>query len=177
MLLLNLRRAVALTVVMIVLCLAYTYFETGVGQLLFKHQANGSLTAYGSTEIGQAWAGPKWFQGRDETPNPLASGATNYGPRSQQLYQQVQERVAQLKKEGITPTNGLVTGSGSGLDPDVAPADAYAQVDAVAKANGLPASVVHALVSKEVNGAYFGIFGSPYVNVLSLNEALAKLKK
>ena len=70
-----------------------------------------------------------------------------------------------------------MTGSGSGLDPDIAPADAYAQVNAVAKANGLPVSVVHALVAKEVVGAYFGIFGSPYVNILALNEALAKLKK
>jgi len=177
MLLLNLRRAVALSVVMIVLCVAYTFVETGIGQVFFKHQANGSLTSYGSTEIGQAWTGPKWFQGRNDSPDPLASGATNYGPRSQQLYQQVQQRIAQLKKQGITPTNGLVTGSGSGLDPDIAPADAYAQVNAVARANGLSVSVVHALVSKEVVGAYLGIFGSPYVNVLALNEALASLKK
>ena len=70
MLLLNLRRAVALSVVMIVLCLAYTYVETGIGQVFFKHQANGSLTAYGSTEIGQAWTGPKWFQGRNDSPEP-----------------------------------------------------------------------------------------------------------
>ena len=85
-------------------------------------------------------------------------------------------RVAQLQKEGITPTNGLVTGSGSGLDPDIAPADAYAQVDAVAKANGLPVSEVHNLVASQVTGRYLGIFGAPYVNVLLLNEALAKLK-
>jgi potassium-transporting ATPase KdpC subunit len=172
----NLRRAVALSVVLVVLCLVYTFVETGIGQVFFRHQADGSLTAYGSTEIGQAWTGPKWFQGRDDSPNPLASGATNYGPRSIQLFDQVKTRVAQLQKEGITPTNGLVTGSGSGLDPDIAPADAYAQVDAVAKANGLPVSEVHNLVASQVAGRYLGIFGAPYVNVLLLNEALAKLK-
>jgi potassium-transporting ATPase KdpC subunit len=174
--LVNLRRAVALSVVLIVLCLVYTGVETVIGQVFFRSQADGSLTSYGSTEIAQTWAGPKWFQGRDDTPNPQESGPTNYGPRSIQLYDQVKTRAAQLEKEGITPTNGLVTGSGSGLDPDIAPADAYAQVGAVAKANGLAVSEVKALVASHVAGAYFGIFGSPYVNVLLLNEGLAKLK-
>ena len=135
-----------------------------------------TLTKYGSIAIAQTWTGPQWFQGRDDSPNPQASGPTNYGPRSIQLYQQVKTKAAQLEKEGITPTNGLVTGSGSGLDPDIAPADAYAQVNAVAKANGLPFSEVRALVASHVAGSYFGIFGSPYVNVLLLNEGLAKLK-
>jgi K+-transporting ATPase ATPase C chain len=161
---------------MIVLCLAYTFVETGIGQVLFKHQADGSLTAYGSSEIAQTWTSPKWFIGRDDSPNPEESGPTNYGPRSIQLYEQVKKQVALLKSEGFTPTNGLVTGSGSGLDPDIAPADAYAQVDAVAKANGLPVAEVHRLVAEQVVGAYFGIFGSPYVNVLALNVALPKLK-
>jgi len=174
--LVNLRRAVAISGVLVIMCLAYTFVETGVGQLFFSHQANGSLTAYGSTELGQAWTGPKWFQGRDETPNPLLSGPTNLGPRSELLVQQVQQRVAELKKEGITPTNDLVTGSGSGLDPDITPADAYAQVNAVAAANHLPVSEVHHLVVTHAAGAYLGFFGSPYVNVLELNEALAKLK-
>ena len=174
--LINLRRAIALSIVMIVLCIAYTYVETGIGQVFFRHQADGSLSAYGSPQIAQTWTSPKWFIGRNDTPNPLASGATNYGPRSIQLYQQVQTAVAALRKDGITATNGLVTGSGSGLDPDIAPADAYAQVDAVAKANGLPVAKVHNLVASQVVGRYFGFFGAPYVNVLLLNEALAKLK-
>ena len=85
---------------------------------------------------------------------------------------------ALLKKEGITPTNGLVTGSGSGIDPDISPADAMAQVNAVAKANNLPVAEVKARSSFEVlpQPVYLGVFGSPYVNVLSLNMALAKLK-
>ena len=172
----NLRRALALSLVLVIVCLAYTFLETGIGQLFFRHQADGSLSAYGSTEIAQSWTSPKWFIGRNDTPNPQASGPTNYGPRSIQLYEQVKARVAQLEKEGITPTNGLVTGSGSGLDPDIAPADAYAQVDAVAKANGLSVSAVHGLVASQVVGRYLGFFGSPYVNVLELNVALSKLE-
>lgn len=175
--LVNLRRAAVLSVLLIVLCLVDTFVETGIGQLVFTHQANGSITAYGSTEIGQAWNGPKWFQGRDETPNPELSGPTNLGPRSEVLVQQVKERVSQLEKEGITPTNDLVTGSGSGIDPDITPADAYAQVNAVAKANDLPVGEVRHLVAEQSVGGYLGFFGSPYVNVLEINEALAKLAK
>ena len=119
--LVNLRRAVALSVVVIVLCLVYTFVETGIGQVFFRHQADGSLTKYGSVAIAQSWTSPKWFIGRDDSPNPLASGPTNYGPRSIQLYEQVKKQVAALAKEGITPTNGLVTGSGSGLDPEHRP--------------------------------------------------------
>jgi K+-transporting ATPase ATPase C chain len=130
----------------------------------------------GSANIGQTWTGPKWFQGRLDADNPLESGPTNYGPRSEQLYAQVRQEMAVLRKEGITPTNGLVTGSGSGLDPDISPADALTQVNAVAKANGLPPSEVRALVTKYSAPVYLGIFGSPYVNVLSLNMALAELK-
>lgn len=174
--LVNLRRALAVSVILIVLCVVYSLVETGIGQAFFSHQANGSLTAYGSTALGQAWTGPKWFQGRDDTPDPAESGPTNLGPRSEVLVQQVQQRIAQLKKEGITPTNDLVTGSGSGLDPDITPAGAYAQVKAVAAANHLPVAEVRHLVAQHVAGAYLGIFGSPYVNVLELNEALAKLK-
>ena len=171
----NIRRAVALSVVLIVLCLAYTYAETGIAQVFFKHQADGSLTQYGSTSIGQTWTGPKWFQGRDDEDNPEESGPTNYGPRSQQLYDQVKQESATLKKEGITPTNGLVTGSGSGIDPDISPADAYAQASAVASANGLSVSAIDSLIAKNVAPTYLGVFGAPYVNVLDLNVALHNL--
>src|SRR5579862_7053687 len=99
----NLRRAVALSLVVVILCLVYTFFETGVAQVFFKSQADGSVTQYGSTEIGQKWTGPKWFQGRDDPDTPAASGPTNYGPLSVQLEKQVQQQVAALKKEGITP--------------------------------------------------------------------------
>jgi K+-transporting ATPase ATPase C chain len=176
----HLRRAVALSLVAIVLCLVYTFVETGVAQVFFKSQADGSLVTLngkviGSSELGQQWTGPKWFQGRLDPDNPASSGPTNYGPRSSQLYAQVQGEVKALEKEGITPTNGLVTGSGSGLDPDIAYADALAQVVAVAKANNLPASEVHQLVVENEAPVYDGIFGAPYINVLQLNLALEKL--
>ncbi|HEV8065714.1 MAG TPA: potassium-transporting ATPase subunit C [Acidimicrobiales bacterium] len=178
--LVNLRRAVAFSVLLIVLCLAYTLVETVVGQTFFASQANGSVVKVGkviigSSSIGQSWTGPEWFQGRDDPDDAAASGPTNYGPRSLQLVEQVQQRITQLQKEGITATNGLVTGSGSGLDPDISPADAYAQVDAVAKANHLPVAEVRALVARTAAPRYDGIFGEPYVDVLSLNIALAKL--
>ncbi len=178
--LVNLRRAVALSVVLIVLCVLYTLVETGVGQAFFSHSANGSVvkignTLVGSENIGQLWTGPKWFQGRLDGYDAAASGATNYGPRSQQLYDQVRAAISNLEKEGITPTNDLVTGSGSGIDPDITPADAYAQVNAVAKANHLSVSVVDGLVAHYSAGRYLGFFGSPYVNVLSLNMGLAKV--
>ena len=161
--LVHLRRAIVLSVVMIVLCLVYTGVETAIGQVAFKYQANGSLIKQGNTVIGSALIGQSW------------TGPTSYGPRSEQLYEQVIQAEANLKKEGITPTNGLVTGSGSGIDPDISPADALAQVNAVAKANNLPVSTVKALVERYSAPVYLGIFGSPYVNVMSLNMALAAL--
>jgi K+-transporting ATPase ATPase C chain len=169
------RRAIVLTVILVILCLAYTGIETGIAQVFFRSQADGSMTKYGSSEIGQSWTGPKWFQGRDDSPNPAASGPTNYGPLSMQLYEQVKKQVALLETEGITPTNGLVTGSGSGLDPDIAPVDAYAQVNAVAKANDLPVAEVKQLVASHVAPVYLGVFGAPYVDVLDLNVALSQL--
>ena len=175
--LLNLRRAVAPSVVVIVLCLAYTFVETGIGQALFPPPGR-RLAHRLRVHRRSLSPGPSRSGSSDATTRriPLASGPTNYGPRSIQLFDQVQTQVAALKKEGITPTNGLVTGSGSGLDPDIAPADAYAQVNAVAKANGLPSPRSTRSCPIRSAPVYFGIFGAPYVNVLLLNEALAKLK-
>lgn len=174
--LLNIRRGVLVTVVFFVLLgLAYPLAETGIGQALFPHQANGSLSAYGSTLIGQHWAGPKWFQGRPDADNPMATGGSNLGPRSKVLVQDVKKQIALLEKEGIKPTPDLVTTSGSGVDPDIAPVDAYAQVDAVAKARGLPVATVRNLVASQVHQPELGFLGSPYIDVLKLNEALAKL--
>ena len=176
-LLLNLRRGFLVTVVFFVLLgLAYPLAETGIGQAFFSHQANGSLTANGSTLIGQTWSGPNWFQGRPDADNPMATGGTNLGPRSKALVEDTKKEVAELEKEGINPTPDLVTTSGSGVDPDIAPVDAYAQVDAVAKARGLPVATVRHLVAPLVHPAELGFLGSPYIDVLQLNEALANLR-
>ena len=173
----NLRPAFGITLVFFILLgLAYPLAETGIGQAFFSHQANGSLTSYGSTLVGQTWTGPRWFQGRPDADNPMATGGTNLGPRSEALVKAVEQQITRLKKEGITPTPDLVTTSGSGVDPDITPADAYAQVNAVAQARGLPAAAVRRLVPGHVQQPQFGFLGSAYINVLQLNEALEALR-
>jgi len=173
----SLRPALGVSIIFFILLgLAYPLAETGIGQAFFNHQANGSLTADGSTQVGQAWTGPRWFHGRPDADNPMATGGANLGPRSETLVKTVQQQIAQLKKEGITPTPGLVTTSGSGVDPDIAPADAYAQVNTVAKARGLPAAAVRQLVAEHIHQPQFGFLGSAYINVLQLNEALEAMK-
>jgi potassium-transporting ATPase KdpC subunit len=169
----TLRRAVLISAVFFVLLgLAYPLAETGIGQAFFSHQANGSLTANGSLLVGQHWTGPRWFQGRPDADNPMATGGTNLGPRSKVLVKDVAEQIAALKKEGIKPTPDLVTTSGSGVDPDISPAGAYAQVNAVAKARGLPVPVVRRLVASQIQRPELGFLGSAYINVLQLNQAL-----
>jgi potassium-transporting ATPase KdpC subunit len=171
--LIHLRRSVLVTLVFFVLLgLAYPLAETGIAQAFFSHQANGSLTAAGSTLVGQTWTGPKWFQGRPDADDPMATGGTNLGPRSKALVDAAAKQAAQLKKQGITPTPDLVTTSGSGVDPDISPSDAYAQVNTVAAANHLPAAAVRQLVDSHIVGRQLGFLGSPYVNVLAVNQAL-----
>ncbi len=172
------RSLVASALFFLVLGLGYPALETVLGQVLFSHQANGSLGANGSTLIGQNWTGPRWFHGRPEPRgnNPMASGAANLGPRSEILVHDVATQIAALERAGITPTAGLVTSSGSGIDPDIAPADAYAQVRAVATARHLPVALVRRVVAAHVHGAELGFLGAPYVDVLALNEAVARLR-
>jgi K+-transporting ATPase ATPase C chain len=173
----HLRRAVILSLIFLAICgLAYGYAATGLSHVLFKNQANGSITANGSTLIGQQWNGPTWFQGRPDPYTPMATGGSNLGPRSKVLAQDVSKQVDALQKQGIQPTPGLVTTSGSGIDPDISPADAYAQVNAVAAARHLSTSQVHQLVASRVHIAELGFLGSDYVNVLELNQALAQLR-
>jgi potassium-transporting ATPase KdpC subunit len=172
----NLTRSAAISAIFFVLLgLLYPLAETGIGQAFFNHQANGSLTSDGSALVGQTWAGPRWFQGRPDGDDPMATGGTNLGPRSRELVADVKQQIAELRKEGITPTPDLVTTSGSGVDPDIAPVDAYAQVNAVAKARGLPTAAVRRLVASHIEPAQFGFLGAPYVNVLQLNQALARM--
>jgi len=175
--LLNLRRSIVVTIAFfVILGLAYPLVETGIGQALFHRQANGSLTANGSTLIGQTWSGPQWFQGRPDGDDPTATGGSNLGPRSQKLVEETRKQADALAKLGIAPEPDLVTRSGSGVDPDISPTAAYAQVDVVATARGLSEQQVHDLVAKHVHGAQFGFLGEPYVNVLELNEDLAAMR-
>lgn len=190
--LLNLRRSlVGVVIVTVVFGFVYAFAGTGVAQLFFRNQADGSISANGSTLIGQNWNGysttkilnPQWFHGRPDADDPLVangkageSGSANLGPRSEVLVQDVKALVKAWHKVGVDPTSDLVTTSASGIDPDISPADARVQIPMVSKATGVSPARLRALIAKETHGAQLGFLGSPYVVVLQLNEALAKLR-
>ncbi|HVC39494.1 MAG TPA: potassium-transporting ATPase subunit C [Candidatus Dormibacteraeota bacterium] len=175
--LLHLRRSVIALAVLTLICgILYPLGETGLAQLLFPAQANGSLTANGSTLIGQPWKGAGWFHGRPDPYNPMATGPTNLGPTSRELAAAVRAAVRAETSLGVrNPPADLVTTSGSGVDPDISPAAALAQVAAVAGARGLSSQAVRQLVLRQVTGPELGFLGEPTVNVLLLNQALASL--
>jgi potassium-transporting ATPase KdpC subunit len=108
--------------------------------------------------------------------NAGESGATNLGPRSKTLLENTQQLVAYWKARGVDPTPDLVTTSGSGLDPDITPQDAYAEIPMVSTATGISSSRLRRLIDQQTQGMQLGFLGSPFVNVLQLNEALARLK-
>jgi K+-transporting ATPase ATPase C chain len=192
------RPAVMLTVILtIVTGFLYPGVVTGLAQLFFHSQANGSLVyasngqVIGSELIGQYWTMPKYFHGRPSatvnlngTPSPYQadnSSASNLGPTNATLIKDVQQRVAELKKENPNAPPGpvpvdLVTTSGSGLDPDITIAGALYQVPRIAQARGLSQEVVKQVIMNHETGRFLGIFGEPYVNVLDLNLALDALK-
>jgi K+-transporting ATPase ATPase C chain len=185
----NLRRSFIASLAFLVVCgLAYGFAGTGVSLLLFRHQAEGSFVkvdgkVVGSALIGQPWSGPKWFQGRPDgsllTNKPgqvVVSGTQQWGPRSKQLEKFAAAQAERLRKQGIRPTNDLVTNSGSLVDPDISPASAYAQVPTVARADHLPVAEVRNLVESHVHGRELSFLGAPYVDVLELNIALYNLE-
>jgi K+-transporting ATPase ATPase C chain len=169
---------------------------TGIAQVVFPHQANGSLIvingkAYGSELIGQQFDDPKYFWGRlsatstfpynaFNADNLTGSSGSNYGPLNQALMDAVQARVDALK--AADPSNtapipvDLVTASGSGLDPHISVAAALYQVHRVAAGRGMSDAEVTSLVEKYTQGRQFGFLGEPTVNVLELNLALDGLR-
>jgi K+-transporting ATPase ATPase C chain len=193
----HLRRSVIFALICLVFFgFVYAFAGTGVAQLLFKHQADGSLTANGSPLIGQNWSTPSVFHGRPDDTGPYAasktqsggdnplvangnsgeSGANSLGPRSKTLLTNTQQLVAYWHALGVNPTPDLVTTSGSGYDPDITPQDAMVQIPMVAKATGLAPSALTALIKQQTHSAQWGFLGSKYIDVLQLNEALAKLR-
>lgn len=196
----HLRRSFVMAVIcMLVFGFLYAFAGTGVAQLLFKSQADGSIGPDGSTLIGQNWTGRDWFHGRPDDAGPYAanpksgvsggdnplvangvdgeSGATNLGPRSKTLVADTKALVAYWHRLGVAhPTPDLVTTSASGYDPDISPADALVQVPMVAKATGISPARLRRLIASETHGAEWGFLGSSYIDVLELNEALAKLR-
>jgi K+-transporting ATPase ATPase C chain len=180
----------------LLLGIAYPLAMTEIAQIIFPHQANGSLLynkdgkVIGSELIGQNFVSDKYFHGRlsaingtdssgKSIPTPYDASnsyASNLGPTSKALIDRVTGDVAKLKAENSQPVPvDLVTSSASGLDPDVTPAGAYFQVARVAKARNLPEDKVRQLVSDHIEGRFLGLFGEPHVNVLKLNLALDAL--
>jgi potassium-transporting ATPase KdpC subunit len=171
---------------MVLLGVAYPLAVTGVAQLIFPHQANGSLITkggqvVGSELIGQNFTKPEYFQPRPSAAgndgyDPTASGGYNYGPTNQKLIDRVKASVDKFHKDnpdyqGPIPAD-LLTGSGSGLDPDISPASAQAQAQRVAKARGISADQLNQLVAQYTQSPDLGLLGEPRVNVLKLNLAL-----
>src|ERR1700754_1943027 len=166
----------------VILGIAYPLVVTGVSQVAFGDQADGSLVSHdgqevGSSLIGQTFDGEEWFHSRPSAAgdgyDPLASSGSHLGPESADLLASVEERRAAVaEEEGVdeseVPPDAL-TASGSGLDPHISPAYAELQVDRVAEARGLDADTVADLVDDHTQGRILGILGGERVNVLELN--------
>jgi K+-transporting ATPase ATPase C chain len=192
----ELRPALVLIVLLTILTgLVYPFIVTGIAQIAFPRQANGSLveqngTVVGSSVMGQNFAGEQYFHSRpsatsapdpadpsktvDAPYNAANTSGSNLGPTSKTLIERIQGDVEKLKSENpnaAIPTD-LVTASGSGLDPDISPAAALFQVPRVAKARNMAEDRVRQLVDQHIEGRTLGILGEPRVNVLALNMAL-----
>jgi K+-transporting ATPase ATPase C chain len=180
------RPALVMTLLFaLLLGIGYPLAMTGIGQMLFPGAANGSLVTangkvIGSTVVGQAFVSERYFQTRPSAAgngyDGLSSSGSNLGPASQALVDRVKPDVEKRRAEGITAIPAdLVTASGSGLDPDLSPAAAIAQVPRIARVRGLAQAEVRALVDRSIEMPLAGFLGEPRVNVLALNRALDRL--
>jgi K+-transporting ATPase ATPase C chain len=178
--------ALKVTVVLTLITgIAYPLLVTGLAKVLFPRQAEGSLIRIngrivGSELIGQKFTRPEYFHGRPSAAGDgydgLSSGGSNLGPTNQKLADRVKADVAKFHAENPSYTGpvpaDLVTASGSGLDPDISPEAAEAQVARVAAARGMTVDTVRAVVAANTQQRQLGMLGEPRVNVLNVNLAL-----
>lgn len=190
-------RALRVTLVLwVITAIMYPLAMILIGQFFFPFQANGSLlpnsqAPVGSALIGQPFVSDRYFYSRPSTtaystadPNndknnvlkTGISGASNLAPSNPDLLKQVKQRASNIQKKGLKPTADFVYTSGSSLDPHISIEAANAQVERVARTNVLPLDMVQALISKNTDRRFIGIFGEPGVNVLKLNLAVDALK-
>lgn len=171
------------TVTTVIFGVIYPLLVTAIAHVAFPGKADGSLIVrngqvVGSRLIAQGFSSDKYFHSRPSAAgsgyDPLASGGSNLGPTNQALVSRVHDDVAKLQRErpGMAIPADLVTTSGSGLDPDISPANADFQLARVAKARGMTEDTVRQVVARHTQGRQYGIFGEPRVNVLELNLEL-----
>jgi K+-transporting ATPase ATPase C chain len=182
--------ALKITVLLTIITgIAYPLLVTGLANVLFPHQATGSLIrvngkVVGSELIGQKFTRPEYFHGRPSAAGDgydgLSSGGSNFGPTNQKLADRVKSDVDKFCSENPSYTGPVppdaVTASGSGLDPDISPEAAEAQIARVATARGMAPEAVRAMVAANTEPRQFGLLGEPRVNVLKLNLALDRPK-
>jgi K+-transporting ATPase ATPase C chain len=185
----HLRSAVLMVVVLtVMLGIIYPLLMTGISQVVFPSQANGSLvrdssgTVIGSAILAQNFTQPQYFHPRPSAAgsdgyDATNSGGSNLGPTNQKLIDAVKDRTDAYRDENSLAADApvpvdAVTTSASGLDPDISPANAVIQASRVAKARGLSEDQVRTLVNQNTEGRTLGILGEPRVNVLKLNLAL-----
>lgn len=186
----QMRIAILLLLLMTILCgIVYPLAITGIANLAFPKEANGSIITkngqlIGSELVGQYFTDTKYFWGRPPAASlvpyaVLGTGGSNLGPTNPDLYNNIQQRIAALN--AVSPNQNdlipidLVTASASGIDPEISPLACYYQIPRVAKARGLTTDAVEALVLAHIKDRQFGFLGEPRVNVLQLNLALDDL--
>ncbi|GAA0068751.1 K(+)-transporting ATPase subunit C [Clostridium sardiniense] len=192
----HIKKGIKITIAMIIICgLIYPLFITGIGQLFFPHEANGSVIEVNGKEVGSELIGQKYnkdiyFTGRISAVNyntseskeeiDATSGSQNLGPTSDELKERVSKDIDEFIKKNPEVSKDeisseLISQSGSGLDPDITPEGALIQVPRIAKATGISKEKLEAIIKENTKGKWLGLYGADRVNVLRLNIAIDEM--